>query len=239
MNRDQAFSEEAINSYVDNQLTPEEKIRFYQELEQDSAVAQYACRLRSLREMVQDAYNPSTLPPPSSQRQQRKKLSCYGIAAALLMFVVGACVGWFSRGGLPEQHMATATPASWNTPVARAHNVLLHISDDDPQHFRTAMAEAKQMLARAHAQGVALHLEILTNDSGLDLLRTSLSPYRQEIAQLARRYPNVAFLACGKTLQHLRERGVHYRLLPQAKVVPSALDEIVQRMESGWVYVRV
>lgn len=239
MNGHQAFSEETINSFVDNQLMAEEKVHFYQVLEQDSTLAQYTCRLRTLRDMVQDAYSPEMLPPPPSRRRQRKsKLSCYGAAAALLMFVIGAWSGWLYRGSQVTDPTTAATVLGEYSPAAHAHNVLLHISDDDPQRLGNALAEAREMLQRSQAQGVALHLEILANDNGLDLLRAGRSPYAKEIAQMAERYHNVSFLACAKTLQHLRERGVHYRLLPQAKVVPSALDEIVQRMESGWIYVR-
>lgn len=240
MEQNRTLSDEAVSAFIDDQLTGDEKMRFYQTLENDGALMQYTCRLRTLREMVREAYAPSTLPaPPRTQRRRPGRAGRYGVAVAVLMFVAGALSGWLVHAGLPPATTAADRAAGGNVPVAQGRDVLLHISDDRPQHMRAALTDAETLLARAQARGIRLRLEILANGSGLDLLRADRSPYRREIAQLARRYHNVSFLACAKTLEHLKERSVHYRLLPQARIVPSAFDEIVRRMESGWVYVRV
>jgi intracellular sulfur oxidation DsrE/DsrF family protein len=41
------------------------------------------------------------------------------------------------------------------------------------------------------------------------------------------------------TVQKLRDTGADVRLLPGTKVATSALDQIVQRMQQGWAYVRL
>jgi len=54
-----------------------------------------------------------------------------------------------------------------------------------------------------------------------------------------RKYSNLSFLACQKTLQRLKlEHGIDAPLLPEVLVVPSALDEIVNRLEKGWSYIQ-
>jgi intracellular sulfur oxidation DsrE/DsrF family protein len=52
-------------------------------------------------------------------------------------------------------------------------------------------------------------------------------------------YPELALVACGQTVQKLREAGADARLLPGTVTATSALDQIVLRMQQGWAYVRI
>jgi intracellular sulfur oxidation DsrE/DsrF family protein len=52
-------------------------------------------------------------------------------------------------------------------------------------------------------------------------------------------HPNLALVACGQTVERLREKGIEVRLLPGTRVASSALDQIVTRMGQGWSYVRI
>jgi len=241
MNHKHSFSDEAINAFIDNQLLAEEKERFYTGLEQDKDLSHYVCRLRTMHELIQDAYNPETLPPLASQRKTRNSWNRLCRAAAvLLLFVAGGTAGWFGRGQM-YQDIDVAALATQATAAshARERSVLLHISSGDPERINMALGEAERMLQRAHEDGTPLQLEILANDGGLNLLRAGNVDVAAKIAALKQDYGNVSFMACAKALQRLQEKGVHYKLVPQAQVVPSALDEIVERMEKGWIYIRV
>ncbi len=241
MNHQHSFSDEAINAFIDNQLLTEEKERFYTSLEQDDELSRHVCRLRTMHELIQDAYDPEVLPPQGRQRKQGKSWGRFCRAAAvLLLFVAGGTAGWIGRGEL-RQEATLSSLATQHAALAqlRERSVLLHISSGDPEHISMALGEAERMLQRAQSEGTPLKLEILANDSGLNLLRAGNSDVAGKIAELQKNYSNVSFTACAKALQRLQEKGVHYDLVPQAKVVPSALDEIVERMEKGWIYVRV
>lgn len=241
MNREHPFSDETLNAFVDSQLLTEEKERIYQGLEQDKELTQYVCRLRTVHDLIQDAYDPTTLPPQKTNSRRSVSWSHLCRAAAvILLFVAGGTVGWLGHAQLHNDPTAGAlASAITGTAQTRGRSVLLHISNGDAEHISMALTEAERMLQRARDDGTPLQLEILANDSGLNLLRANNGEFSARVAELKRDYSNVDFMACAKALERLKDKGVDYKLVPQARVVPSALDEIVERMENGWIYIRV
>ena len=61
---------------------------------------------------------------------------------------------------------------------------------------------------------------------------------RASLERLREAYPNLTYIACHQTADRLREKGVRVKLLPGVHFAPTALDEIVKRMQQGWVYIR-
>lgn len=91
---DKRFSDEFLNSFVDNQLTPEEKSQAYSEIAQDETVNRQVCELRKLHDLVQLAYR-DVPPPPSAGRSsgtRRRGWLRFGVAASILL-AVGATLG--------------------------------------------------------------------------------------------------------------------------------------------------
>jgi intracellular sulfur oxidation DsrE/DsrF family protein len=80
---------------------------------------------------------------------------------------------------------------------------------------------------------------VVANADGVRLLQAGTSPHAARIAALLARYDNIAFLACSRSLEKLRLKGIDVHLLPDVGVVPGALEEIVARLQEGWVYVRI
>jgi intracellular sulfur oxidation DsrE/DsrF family protein len=80
-------------------------------------------------------------------------------------------------------------------------------------------------------------MEIVANGSGLDILRADVSQYAQRIEALRANYPNLTLVACGLTVQRLRDQGVVVRRIPNTVVSTSALEQIVRRIHEGWTYV--
>ena len=81
-----------------------------------------------------------------------------------------------------------------------------------------------------------MQLKFVANAEGLAVLREN-SPYADRIKLLSEQYNNVEFLACGiamKTAQLKEKKEVV--LLPEAKKIPAALNEILERLEAGWTY---
>jgi intracellular sulfur oxidation DsrE/DsrF family protein len=75
--------------------------------------------------------------------------------------------------------------------------------------------------------------------AALKLLRSDLSPHAKRIERIRSEHPNFALIACGQTVERLRDSGIEVRLLPGTRVASSALDQIVSRMSQGWNYVRI
>ena len=94
MSNEQQFSDEYLNSFVDNELTIEEKSRVYITIHQDEALNRRVCELRKIHDVVQLAYK-NLPPPPSARPSPRKSSRLHRSVAAGLVFVLGVLLSWF------------------------------------------------------------------------------------------------------------------------------------------------
>jgi len=113
------------------------------------------------------------------------------------------------------------------------------VSSSDPVRFGAALDGVERLLRTSRAEGRVVQVEIVANTEGLNLLRADRSPYAARLRHLAHRYDNVRILACSRTIEKFRLMGVDVRLLPEAEVIPGALEQIVTRLQEGWVYIKV
>ena len=104
-NKEQHFSDEFLNAFVDDQLAAEEKGRAYLEIGRDEALNRQVCELRKLHELVQLAYRNPPAAPVRRPRAPRTRLS-FGIAASFLL-VLGVLIGAQS-----ELLFSTRTPVT-------------------------------------------------------------------------------------------------------------------------------
>ena len=86
-----------------------------------------------------------------------------------------------------------------------------------------------------------LQVEVVANAGGVNLLRADVSPYKARVEELMRKYPNLAFLACSNTVAKLKRKLGPGRvdLIPNIRVGPTAVNEIVTRLQEGWIYIKV
>lgn len=240
MMNEYALSDEVINSFIDNQLTTEEKQRIYSVQQEDQALSDYICRLRTLHNLIHDAYQDEAIPPQPEAWHKRDLKRIKYAAAVVLLFTFGLTTGWFGhKQWNHELRYSTHIGSTNSTTPAASRNVLLHVSSNDPERLASALNEAERLLIKSKERRIPLQLEILANEGGLDLLRSDATRYQSRITELTTNYGNVSFLACAKALQRLQEQGVDSQLVPEARIIPSALDEIVERMEKGWLYIKV
>jgi hypothetical protein len=62
MSQGYEFSDEFINAFVDNQVTPEEKARVYAHTVSDEAFNRRVCELRKIRDLIRLAYLELSMP---------------------------------------------------------------------------------------------------------------------------------------------------------------------------------
>jgi len=115
---------------------------------------------------------------------------------------------------------------------------VLHVSTSRRETLQTALDDVEEVLRAAARRGRRIEIEIVANSSGLELLRADTSPFPARIASLRAQYSNLTLVACNQTIGRLREKGVMVRLLPGVQSAPTALDQIVKRLQGGWAYVR-
>ncbi len=238
----EVYSREYLNAFIDGELTNEERLEFLQQLEHDAELKAEACQLRSLKEMVRGSYQEVK---PRSHRH-RDLADWHGLRQALaagLLLVCGLICGWLANehyhrpsgfdrlAGLPDGYRPVAL-----TRRVDPDKLVLHVDTSDRAVFERALVMAESLLAHDPRRR---SVEIVVHSGGLDMLRADVTPYSDRIHRLAQQHANMAFIACGNTVARYQREGKKVVLLPEAKVVSSAVGEIVQRLQQGWVYIKV
>ena len=237
MDKDNQFSEDQLNAFVDGELDSEEKSRVFSESERSSELDQRLCQQRKLKELVQHAY--LEVPPPirarDSRRTQKGFLGRAMVASILLL--MGVTIGLFAQrliGQGPEAEILTV--ASVSAPTASGHNYILHVVSGEREPMLAALQMAQQLIDSA-GPGQFNQVEVVANQRGLNLLRSDVTPFADEI--LALQESNVIFYACSRSIELLEEKGVEVRLVPKANQAYTAIDRVVERMRDNWEYIRI
>lgn len=257
MSNDQPFSEEYLNSFVDNELTTEEKSRAYTTINQDEALNRRVCELRKMHDLVQLAYKNPPQAPSARPAAGHTRTARHGVAAGLV-FVLGVLFSWFQFGPStnavrqPTQQTAGVPAAlSRSTPqdarrvplaanaAAQEMKVLFHLNSGNPAHIREVLDEAENLLKLYQAQNQPARVEIVTNGQGLNLLLAGRSPYPARVSRMLKQYGNLTFAACQNTMDKFTELGIPTRLLPGAIVIDSGVAQIIRLQQEGWVYIQV
>lgn len=239
--KDTSFNPEYLNAYVDDELKADAREAALARLESDPDFKRSVCEVRTLKELVRGAYGeaPSVREsrigcPPPIWRQA---------LVAGLVLVLGLAGGWFAHDGTagPAPLHVAGLPAGY-VPVSLSsqvdpNKIVLHLDSGDPAHLQKVLTLVEDLL---HRRGDKVHIEVVVNSYGLDLLREDVSPYKGVIERLSHDHANLAFMACNQTIARLQREGTKVVLVPGVgTAAPSAINEILYRMQQGWVYVKV
>lgn len=239
------ISDESLNAFVDGEFDLAESEALIVRMRQDKDLAQRVCGLRSLQSMVRLAYaEPPTVDSQVSHaapRRQRMQRCAYGC----LILLAGLSGGWALRS--LESHTVAAAPAAFHggyqtVSLARAadpNRVMLHIDSAAPDKMQAVLDQADRYLDEAERQGRSIQLEVIANSHGIELLRKGVSPFADRIANMKKRHASLHFVACSQAVARFENEGQHVVLLPAAQTAPTAIGEIVTRLQQGWTYVRV
>ena len=193
----------------------------------DEALRCRVCELRTLKDMVKGAY--ADAPPRRAALPANRR----GWALVAGLALVFALAGWLTRDATDHVQVAAAAGQE-----LAAKGLVVHVASSRGEVVDTALQEVEDYLHDARAAGRKVRVEIVANQTGLDILRAGKSAYSKRLERLREAYPNLTYIACHQTADRLREKGVRVKLLPGVHFAPTALDEIVKRMQQGWVYIR-
>lgn len=238
-------SDEILHAFVDGELDVEDSEKLVARMRWDAELMQRVCALRSLQNMVRLAY---TEPPafsggPSVAAPRRQLL--LRCAAGCLILLAGLSGGWALRGmEFPAVAEVPAPVKGGLQAVSLARQadpdrVMLHLDSAAPERMQAALDQAERLLDEAEREGRAMQLEILANSHGINLLRAGVSPHAARMARMTQRHANLQWVACSQTIARFSGEGEKVELLPAARVAPTAIGEIVTRLQQGWTYVRV
>ncbi len=232
---DHDVSDDLLNAFADGELDAAEKARLLHLMAGDGALRGRVCQLWQVKEMVRGAYPQVPAGEPPQRRSSR--LQRWGIAlAALVVLAVGLMGGWIAREEAGGSRLAGLQLYARQMDEGK---VVLHIASAAPDRLKTTLDEADELAQSHDRSGHPVQVEVVANGDGLALLRADLSPYADRIAALGKAHGNLRFIACNNAIQLQRMSGQEVMLLPDVAVAPSALDEIMMRLQQGWAYVRV
>jgi intracellular sulfur oxidation DsrE/DsrF family protein len=243
MSQEREVSDEMLGAFVDGQLDGPEWASVARVIEGDASLREEVCRLRALKEMIRHSY---AVPAARGGRRERAAGSrWFGLVAASLAFAVA---GWFGHAEFsrpPALDAASAYALSGNWRSLRGDwaslpegKVLVHVSSAGREALSAAVDEVEDLLRDARASNRRLQVEVVANGPGLDLLRADDAALAGRLAALRREYPELGFVACNQTIERRRAAGQPVELVAGTVVAPSALHEVVQRLRTGWIYVR-
>lgn len=236
MNSERPLSEEYLNAFVDSELSPLERAQAIERISRDALLKKQVCELNMLKEMVKSSYRSPDVSRDFGAGRHRTSLR-YGLAACCLI-VFGVTAGWLSRGLLAVEDPDLRIAALKDV-IADSDRVVLHLDTASPVRFERALDRTERLLDVAQREGRIIQLHLAANSHGVDLFRTSTSPFAGRIHDMQARHPNLTFIACGQTIRRLEDGKQDARLLPEVRVVPAVFDEVVNSLKSGWTYMKV
>lgn len=234
------LSYDRLNALVDGELDRIEEGRVLDAIQRDPGLEQQACALRLTKDLIRHAYQHES-PARGGNRNGSPRGWRWMAVAAVALVAVGIGAGWTGhawqqRSDDDLSRLAHRTGAA--TQVAATDRVVLHISSSAPERVSDMLDDAEGMFRAAREAGRPIAIEIVANQTGLNVLRVDMPGQAARLSSLRADNPNLTLVACGQTIERLRERGVVVQLLPETVVATSALDQIVKRIHEGWTYVR-
>jgi len=121
----------------------------------------------------------------------------------------------------------------------KAHRLALHVDQNDVDVMKLALNNARNAHELYAQRGEELAVEIVAYSQGLHMLRDDTSPVKQEIRDLRKKVPQVAFGACNNTKTAMEKReGKPVPIIPEATIVPAGIVRLVELQEDGYAYVK-
>ena len=238
------ITDEQLHAFVDNQLDASERAVILKAISNDADLTLRVSHIRQDMELLKLAY--SDLPMPSSKQNRSRRYGSLSVQrnvsaaiAASVFLVVGIFTGWIvSNTGHDPINTRFTEIKQFDPTRSNKKKIMIHISSFDQKRINSALNMAEKILKHSKDKHRNIELAIVANADGLGVLRSN-STYSARIKNIADGYNNVKFLACGIAMENVRlKEGRTPNLLPQATKIPAALNEILNKLKTGWVYIK-
>ena len=228
------IDEQTLSAFVDGQLDAAHRSSVIKAMDKDPEVRDQVYQLRRAKDLMQLGFD-GAMPPSSATRRARpRRRFAMGVAASFSALAIGVAAGTLSY--YCARALDSGTPAMASLEQPQHHRVVLHIGDSKPEHFMAALNYVDKFLKENAASGGKI--EVVANSGGLDLMRTGRSPFEKRVVEMINRHNNVHFIACTNAIRNLKLRGIEPRIIKDVSSRQTALEHIVQRVQSGWTYIK-
>lgn len=232
------------NAYVDRELDCYERAAFLEELVRNPVRSREVAELSELNELIRLAFdqvpgaprNPFAEAPISLRAKGPWRGLRTGLLIVALLVTFGA--GWLASWGVLSQRSASSAPAQARQAVhaRQAPGMVLVLASASRVKANATLHRARQLLERYSAHG--RRIEVVVTGLAINFLRRGSSHESAAFTKLMRQYPDLKVVACEATLEALGGGHKRMLLLKRVDLVPTAVDEVVKRLQQGWIYVK-
>jgi len=121
----------------------------------------------------------------------------------------------------------------------KTHKLALHVDRNDADVMKLALNNSRNAYDLYKERGEEIAIEIVAYSQGLHMLRDDTSPVKEEIRELRKHMPHVAFGACNNTKRGMEKReGKPVPIIPEATIVPAGIVRLVELQEAGYAYAK-
>ena len=233
MKHSEDIDEQTLDAFVDEQLDPAQRSSVIQAMEHNPDVREQVYQLRRAKDLMKLGFEDARSASPGHRSRPTRRYAV-GVAASLAMLGIGVSAG--SLAYYYSAHLGAGTAVMASAPQTQRSHIVLHINDSDPVHFVAALNYVDKFL-KENAGGRG-EIEVVANAGGLELMRAGLSPYQQRVVDMINRHHNVHFIACANAIRNLQLQGIEPHIIKNVDTGQTALDHIVERLQSGWTYVK-
>jgi len=248
MKTDAKYNDEKLNMFIDGELDADETNELHEAFLKNPELRERACQLKAVRELVSFAYQTAPEVSHDHHEADHKHISPWKCLAACMLLCAGVVIGWSTHQygpGILEGSLTANNVFNYYTDQQPAKNsarkFILHLSSSDFGAVKSALDEADNLIASYKRSNTPLKIDIITNKQGIDVLRTDVSPYLNRIEKMVSDHSDVVSLfACAQSIHKARlKEGHDIDLLPGTKVDKTARELIPERLNEGWVYIKV
>lgn len=244
-----SYSDEILNAFVDGELEGHEKEKFKLDMQNDEQLKNHVHALCNLKKSIQSGY--AQVPLPKQVDETKSSTSLLDIKLVMLVVLV-LCAGFF-LGSVVSHKQTKADYATHEkekldkingvklttVDLQQPNKIILHVSSSSADVLYNTLHKVDVILDKYKKNKIPFELEVIANSGGIDLLREDVSPYKERIKEIMKDYNNVSFIACTNAIEKLQMKGIKPDLIAETKIGKTAIEQIIKRLQEGWVYVKV
>ncbi len=252
MKKSLPLSDEMLNAYIDGEIDGIELERIIAQEATDKEFAATICEMRKLKNLVQAARAPE--PEKNSSyilnkcksnkhlyRNRRKLYSKY-FAASFFILILLAASSYIDFLDPHLDSMSASVFLDENSLLVAANNtqnleLLMHFKSRDVKDADKLLSVLESALIKSREKNNNLRVEVVVSGPGLHLLQKTSLSQGNKIRLLQKKYQNLTFLACAKTLQKVKMKSEKdVQIIEEAIMVASGPEWVNKRKARGWSY---
>ncbi|WP_029408701.1 zf-HC2 domain-containing protein [Thiomicrorhabdus sp. Milos-T2] len=232
-----------LHAYIDGELSYEEAAEVEAAIAVDLKLKEKLEELNQLKTKMSLAYTEnipkpvnSKLPNFENKHTLENKHTPWWTtskAAAASLFL-GLLIG----SGALKLYMANNladSPMMHQTVAESSQNYLVHLDSDLPEKEQKTIKQIESLLDDSDPN---IRVDLISNYKGVELFDVN-NPNSKELLRLVGKYPNLTLFACKRALERAKKEGRPITVLPQVKKDKPAIDAVVERLKSGWNYIKI